>query len=489
MRSFKRTLGGISNGYQSLIEYFISPEMRQNTTKANQARMFLISHTIGPVLGNSVPLALYLFDPTPDYAVAVLSLSITAFWIYPFLLLRNFNYDVLVMTSVMNLNFAILWSCFHYGGVASPTLPWLLIIPILSLFYIGGEKRLQPHLLALSASIFVCFLGLYFYIQPSPNDLPVVAMQGLGIISTVAALCYVATMAIYYARVFDSGVELEQEVRRRMHKTNALRDAVAAADRAASIKADFLAGMSHELRTPLNAVIGYSEMLKEDFEDDNEVQSASDIDRITDAAHYLLRLINMILDLSKIEAGHMRFDMREQKMGEFLQQIVDQKREAVQQNGNVISVNVAAEVQKFTLDETQVSHIIAELVENAARHTNNGIISIDAQEHIKKGGEKFLRLSIKDTGVGIARENLPSLFESFYSEQEAASGRYGGTGLSLHVVQKLCHAMGGDISLTSQLGKGTTFVIDLPREYTEAEKHPETVEEIEEETTEEALAA
>ena len=248
-----------------------------------------------------------------------MSLSITAFWIFPFLLRAGVRYDLLVISSVINLNFAILWSCYYNGGITSPTLAWLLIIPILSLFYIGGERRLQVHLLSLFALSFVIFLGAYGFFDPPLNDIPDIAMQALGLVSTSAALAYVATMAIYYARIFDAGVELESEVQRRREAMHELREAVATADRAGLMKAEFLARMSHELRTPLNAVIGYSQILKEDALEVGGPQMDEDVDRIHDAGQYLLRLINMILDLSKIEAGRMQFDVKAHSLPELIQ--------------------------------------------------------------------------------------------------------------------------------------------------------------------------
>ena len=131
----------IAQKYQALIDHFVPHYMKADRDAWNQARMFLISHTMGPIIGNSVPLAFYIFDPTPHFDILILSLSITAFWIFPFLLRAGVRYDLLVITSVMNLNFAIFWSCYWNGAVSSPTLPWVLTIPIISFFYIGGEKR------------------------------------------------------------------------------------------------------------------------------------------------------------------------------------------------------------------------------------------------------------------------------------------------------------------------------------------------------------
>ena len=305
MSAFKQRLATAGAWYLRRLEYFIPPDMRADREASNQAKMFLISHSMGPILGNAVPLAVLLFNPTPRLDAVILAVAITMFWVFPFLLRRGVKYELLVLTSVVNLNICILWSCYFYGGVSSPTLPWLLTIPILSLFYIGGEKRLQPHLLAISAGSFAIFITAYNLLPPPAIDMPPTAIHGLGIVSTTAALCYVATMAIYYARIFDAGVELEKEVRRRREVMDQLRGAVAAADRDGAAKAEFLTRMSHELRNPLNAVIGYSQILREDASESGETTMLEDVDRIHEAGQYLLRLVNMILDLAKLEAGRM----------------------------------------------------------------------------------------------------------------------------------------------------------------------------------------
>src|SRR3569623_1186514 len=156
-----RALSGGAAGYMRLINHFVPESARNDREAANQARMFLISHSMGPVLGNAVALAVLCFNSSVRLVALVLMVAITCFWVFPFLLKAGVRYDVLVLTSVVNLNFCILWSCYFYGGVSSPTVPWLMIIPILSLFYIGGTRRLQPHLLTISAVSFFLFLTLY----------------------------------------------------------------------------------------------------------------------------------------------------------------------------------------------------------------------------------------------------------------------------------------------------------------------------------------
>jgi signal transduction histidine kinase len=391
----------------------------------------------------------------------VLLVSITAFWVFPFLLKANLRYETLVLTSVVNLNFAILWSCYYYGGVSSPTLPWLLIIPILSLFYIGGDKRLQPHLLAISAGAFALFLTLYNLVPPPPMDMPEYAVVGLGIVSTAAALCYVATMAIYYARIFDAGIALEVEVRRRREKMDELREAVAASDKAGSAKSEFLARMSHELRTPLNAVIGYSQILREEAIESNDQRMREDVDRIHEAGTYLLRLVSMILDLSKLEAGRIQFNVQPHAVGGVMKAAVAAKRELIAARFNGVVTEVDPTLGEVHVDAGRFQQVLEALIENAAQHTEKGTITVTSRA-VVLGDDQAFAVSVADTGAGIDAAVIPTLFETFTATRDASSSRYGGTGLNLTVVQRMCKAMGGNIEVESEVGKGSVFTVTLP---------------------------
>ncbi len=453
----------IAASYQRLIDHFVPDAIRENREASNPARMFLISHTLGPLLGNTVPLALYFVDATPGFDILVLALSITGFWIFPFLLRRGWDYNTLVVTSVLNLNFCIYWSCYFNGGVLSPTLPWVLLIPILSFFYIGGNPRLQGRLMSIFAGAFGLFLIFFYTTNPPPNDIPEVALVALGGISTVASLCYVATMAIYYARIFDAGVELENEVRRRRQATDKLRTAIVAADEAGLHKAEFLARMSHELRTPLNAVIGYSQILKEDALESEDLQMQDDVDRIHDAGQYLLRLINIILDLSKIEAGRMQFSPEDHQLVEIVQEATARVRQAMRAAGNTLELSIETGDCTVNTDKQRLLQILGAILDNVPVHAPGAHVELRCRSaSIEQPGDGF-EITLADNGGGIAPERLATLFESLVDQRDAAASKYGGTGLSLTITHKLAHAMGCDLTVRSAPGKGTCFTILLPR--------------------------
>lgn len=451
----------LTNRYLQLADYFIPEKIKGDRDAHNQARMFLISHTMGPFLGNTVPLALLLVDPTPGLDIAVLALSITAFWIFPFLMKAGVAYEKLVITSVINLCFCILLSCFFNGGVSSPTLSWILIIPLLSFFYIGGEKRLQPTLLTIFGTAFAIFLSLYWYFAPAANDIPQYAMIVLGLVSTAATLAYVATMAIYYSRIFDAGVELENEVRRRRHASEELRLAMAETDRASRMKAEFLARMSHELRTPLNAVIGYSQILREDMPSSTNPQMRKDIDKIHEAGEYLVRLINMILDLSKIESGHMKFVYRPHQMNEIIQDAVEGARAVIDANGNVIEFNGLEDADDARVDRDRLIQVLDSLLSNAGENTRKGKVTVTCT-HAGEGNDRVYFIDVADTGKGIDAARLATLFDTYGDKRDASSARYGGTGLNLSVTYRLAKAMGCELSVESQVGVGTNFRVTVP---------------------------
>jgi hypothetical protein len=197
-RFMKAKLEKMIAALDRLVNHFIPAEIAADRDARNRAHVFLVSHILGPFIGNVVPIALYVLDPTPGYQVAVLATSITAFWIFPFLLRAGAPYNPLALVSIQNLTFCILWSCYFYGGVTSPTLPWVLVIPLLAFFYLGSSKRLRLIVMVMFAANLAIFSCLYLFGYPVDNDLPVAAMQGLGLVSTIAASLYVAMMALYY---------------------------------------------------------------------------------------------------------------------------------------------------------------------------------------------------------------------------------------------------------------------------------------------------
>jgi signal transduction histidine kinase len=449
-----------------LVNYFIPPDIMADREARNRAHVFLISHILGPFIGSVVPGTIFFLDPNPGYEVAILTASIMSFWLFPFLLRARVPYNPLALVSIQNLIFCILWSCYFYGGVTSPTLAWVLTIPLLAFFYLDSSARLRMIVIGIFAVNLTIFAGCLYGYQPIKSDLPVDAMQGLGLISTIAAALYVAMMALYYAKVQTSQGELESEMRQHMATASALRLATIEAERAAGAKAEFLAKMSHELRTPLNAVIGYSQILLEDAQDEGDAEAVSDLGKIHSAGQHLLKLVNEILDLSKIEAGRMELDLQQTVLGDLLNQIVTEMEPAAAKNGNTISCKIDPNIGGPLCDATKMRNMLSQLIDNAIKFTQDGKVEIVA-ERLAGNPVDELAVHVIDTGIGIAADQIANLFEKFTVVDDSSTSKYGGTGLGLALSQKLCRLMGGDILVESEVGQGSRFTVRIPLIYGE----------------------
>jgi signal transduction histidine kinase len=448
-------------GLDRLVNFFITPEIAADRDTRNRAHVFLVSHILGPFIGSVVPISIYVLDPAPGYDVVVLAASIIAFWVFPFVLRAGVPYNPLALVSIENLIFCILWSCYFYGGVTSPTLAWVLVIPLLAFFYLGSSSTLRLIVMSMfvvNVAIFSVFYALDFQVN---NSLPVAAMQGLGLVSTSAAAIYVAMMALYYAQVQASQSGLESEMRQHMATAVALRAATEEAERAGAAKAEFLAKMSHELRTPLNAVIGYSQILLENAESEGDRAGIADLTRIHTAGQHLLKLVNEILDLSKIEAGKMELDLEETELTVLLEEIARNARPAAAKTRNEFLCSISPQLGMALCDVSKLKNMAGQLLDNAAKFTENGKVEFTARRVADAAGDQLV-VDVIDTGIGIAPDQITHLFEKFTVADDSSTSKYGGTGLGLALSQKLAKLMGGEIVVESGLGKGSRFTIRLP---------------------------
>jgi signal transduction histidine kinase len=454
-------LGRFISALDSAVDFFIPPAIAADRELRKRAHVFLVSHILGPFIGNVVPIALYIFDPAPGYQVGVLATSITAFWVFPFLLKAGAPYNPLALLSVQNLIFCILWSCYFYGGVTSPTLAWVLTIPLLAFFYLGASPTLRLIVMAMFAVNVAAFCGFHLFAFPVESAMPADAMQGLGLVSTTAAAIYVAMMAFYYAKVLAAQGELEAEMRLHLATAAELRKATEEAEQAGAAKAEFLAKMSHELRTPLNAVIGYSQILLEDAEDEGDLMSVGDLKKIHDAGQHLLKLVNEILDLSKIEAGKMELVPETIDPGQLVQEVVSEHRHLAEANRNTVSVELADDLGRVVWDSDKFRKMLTHLYDNAHKFTQGGQVRVTASRRPGEQGDEIV-VAVHDTGIGISKAQAERLFEKFSVIDDSTTSKYGGTGLGLALSQKLCQLMGGEITIESELGQGSRFEIRLP---------------------------
>ena len=444
------------NRLDSFLDFFIPENVAADRATSRRARMFLLSHFFGPFLGNVLPLYLWVSGFPIDYRLIVFGASITAFWVFPFLLRLTGAYVPLAILSIQNLIFVILWACYSYGGTSSPFLPWLVTIPLLAFFYMNPQGNLKYWILLMIAANVG---GLYSF-NALGMEFPQVDMdllQGPGILSMVSASAYVAMMAIYYANILASQVDLEHEVRRHKETALELRHTTEAARRSGAAKSDFVANMSHELRTPLNAVIGYSQMLMDDALIEGDQETADDLDKIQAAGQHLLRLVNDVLDFSKIEAGKMEIAADVVDFAAEIDALAQQKMPAITKRRNTFSIQLDPNLGSGQLDWSLVKKVLIHILDNAAKFTEGGEISLSAQ---RLGPN--LRIEIADTGAGIPEEDVPHLFNAFRVVGNETSSKYGGAGIGLALSGRICELLGGRITVQSVLTRGSIFTISLP---------------------------
>lgn len=242
---------------------------------------------------------------------------------------------------------------------------------------------------------------------------------------------------------------------------NELQHAKEISESANKIKNDFLANMSHELRTPLNAIIGYSELLKEEAEEDGYTQYQKDLGKIYDSGSSLLTLINGILDISKIEADKMEVFYDPINIKEVLSDVASTLQPSIRENKNKLTTSYVDNLEKFETDHGKLRQILLNLIGNANKFTHGGEISVNGNIETQNGN-KTLIIDIQDTGIGIEADNIPKLFNHFSQVDQSRNRKFEGTGLGLAISQRFCNLLGGEITVKSTLGGGSTFTIHLP---------------------------
>ena len=355
------------------------------------------------------------------------------------------------------------------------TAPFLLYLPIVFLVALGfgpGPGAIATLTSALAAASF--FTGpAQGWILSAPQEIALV--EFLIVCGAMIMVCSAIREVILdneatvssLARVNASLTERETKLASAIGEAEAAREAAEAANRA---KSAFLANMSHELRTPLSAVIGYSEMMEEEVADLGEKGLMKDLGKIKSNAKHLLSLINDVLDLSKIEANRMDTFAEDVDVATLLREVEATVGTLAHQKGNDLVVEAEGNVGVMRTDVVKLRQCLFNLLSNASKFTQDGRISLTARREGEDDQAKLV-FAVADSGIGMTDEQVLRLFQRFSQADETTTRKFGGTGLGLAITRAFSRLLGGDIAVSSEHGRGTTFTLTLPAVM--PERHPE----------------
>jgi signal transduction histidine kinase len=225
-------------------------------------------------------------------------------------------------------------------------------------------------------------------------------------------------------------------------------------------KSQFVSSVSHELRTPLNAIIGLTEMMVSNAARFGTEKAEEPLRRVHAAGTHLLGLINQVLDLSKIEAGKLELNPQTVKLTAFIDEVVGTARQLAEQRENRFVVDAPDDLGAVTVDPMRLRQILLNLLSNACKFTKQGEVGLRARRLVD--GRDWIEVAVTDSGIGMTAEQLSKLFQEFTQADASTAQRFGGTGLGLAISRKLARMMGGDVTVTSEPGRGSVFTVRLP---------------------------
>ena len=261
-------------------------------------------------------------------------------------------------------------------------------------------------------------------------------------------------MAVVGTRNIDSLIKKERMQEEKLKK------AYVAAENANKAKTEFLNNMSHDIRTPMNVILGYNQLMKSQLTESKQLDYQKKIEQ---SGKLLLAIINNVLDMARIESGKIKVDENYERVGEVVDEIISTFSSEAEEKEIHLSGSMKVTHRNILCDGTKIREIYVNLVSNAMKYTpRGGNVTITVEElPCEKEGYIKVKSEIKDTGIGMSKEYLPTLFEPFSREQNTTTRRIGGTGLGMPIVKKMVDLMGGSIEVASELGKGTVFTFTL----------------------------
>ena len=335
---------------------------------------------------------------------------------------------------------------FFGGGIRGGAIIWFSI----TYFYVGliltGKLRIVMLTLLSASAVVDYYLSFRYPYLVKPHSTRMSLLDSLASVILVGIIIYI--MVWFQNRLFMQENEKAEREAKKVEEMSKAQN-------------QFFSNMSHEIRTPINTIIGLNEMiLREDISD----EVAEDAVNIQAAGKILLHLINDILDMSKIQSGQMELTRTVYNPGDMLSEIVAMLWIRAKDKGLDFHVNIAPDIPAELFgDEVRIKQILINVINNAIKYTREGSVTLSVECGNRDGDDLNVVYSVKDTGIGIKKENIPYLFSAFKRVDEERNRYIEGSGLGLSIVKQLTDLMGGKISVNSVYTKGSTFIIEIPQ--------------------------
>ena len=380
-----------------------------------------------------------------DTNLVVLLLTVVMMAVLPVLQYRTGSYRLPAGVFVVFLMITLPLYVVLLAAFPVPALLMFPIVPLIAAFFLGRGPGLAC---ALTLAATTVVLGLTL---PPPNPAVLAALSRTFMTNAAVAIL----MAAHLAWAYESArVRHEAELR---SMNAALEEARRAAEAANRSKTEFLQHVSHELRTPLNSIIGFGELLREELEGGGQDELAADAVLINDASRHILALINELLDISRIEAGALDIQISAVDVVQLATHMAEAMRPLVAEQHNTLTLALPAGLPPLATDPRRLRQVLLNLIGNACKFTERGEVTLGIS-----AADDRLALYVRDTGPGMTPAQLATIFEPFVQVDASAERREKGSGLGLAITRRLVVLLGGEITVTSEPGRGSEFRVSLP---------------------------
>lgn len=427
----------------------------------------VIVNNLGFLLLQSLAILVYfLIGSQGTLAELLVALWFTAGPIAALLLIRaTGSIDAAIVAVQAVAQLGLLFFCWFSGGVRSPFVPIMLLMPAQA-FAFRGTRDVVLAFLSSLAIVALLIVGSWLELVPPSifRDGVPTAVHAFGVVYPlvlISALSWLSERgrAHIRAQLVHARDIAEQSARELEVSRAAVARHAARAEEASRAKSAFVAYLTHEIRTPISAIVGYAELLEESLADDPE--RLPDIRRIRGATRHILALVNNVLDLSKIEAGKMEVTRTPTPVPALVEDVVDSCEHLITRNNNRLEVAVDPALATLVLDRMKVTQVLVNLLANAGKFTHDGLVRLELAAD-GEGPALRLRAAVTDTGIGMTAAQIERALREFEQATPETASRYGGTGLGLPLSHRLCALMGGELRIASEPGRGTTVVVTVP---------------------------